>query len=166
MLNVMSVQVFFISAFLAGVVIALINSNAPLSDIAPSAGAFVYKRYAAFPIRGFIPYKIFCPPNKRAYFRACFLWLALKMAECIATYNTYFRDRRISFEPTSAPAIFRRIRFICLYAIIRTAEDTLFYYLSVFHALYYNIFTNNYGAVILERYATAFPAEKIEQVTE
>lgn len=151
----MGVQVPFTSALLACIIISFINSNPPLCNRPRSASAFIYKRFSTLPSRAFISDKVLGSPDKRAFFRACSghgasIFFINNSADRASIYY-----RRSSVAPASLTAIFRRIEFICLNLILNSANRTYLYFLCVFHAMYYNIIKQKYGAVILERFYTA-----------
>ena len=155
MLDMMSVQILFTTAFLAGVAVAFIYSNAPFSNVTACAGAFSYKRHAAFPVWGFISNKILSTPEKRASQRAKPFLLAFVCGEVFTAILALCGSFWVSFLPARLTAIFRGFKLVSLDFVFRAANSTRFYLLSVFHVTYYNIFSEKYAAVILERFFTA-----------
>lgn len=153
--NMMCVQIFFTSAFLAGIIVSFINSNAPLSNTTTGAGAFGNERFAAFPSWAFITHKILCSPNKRTFFRACFCNCASISFINNSANRTGTCYGRASVTPTRFATIFRGRGFIKLHFVRLSTHFARLFNLSVFHAMYYNTFNQNYGAVILERFYTA-----------
>jgi hypothetical protein len=150
MLNVMSVQILFTTAFLAGIAVAFIYRYAPLSNIATSAGAFCNKRYAALPMSRLISNAQNSTATART--KGCFFIGAYKL---ITASLAILFDRWISYRPTFFRAIFRREGFVQLHLIRLSAYLACFLNLSVHHALHYNTLYSKYGAVILERFFTA-----------
>lgn len=151
------------TAFLTSVVISTINCMAPLGKITLSLGAFANKTRTAFPMRGFITNEVYGAPRittETGTESGALLFAVERFSAC----KTLSRLWRIAMRPTRAGTVFRFIGSISLYFIRLIAHYTSISLLSIFHVINYNIFSENYCAVILQRMKDAFPDIAIERI--